>query len=510
MKKETIHEEDSRLKSTDQKFEYLELDRACVCSRDIIEAIERNTTISIVVLAPCFFGQFFSPSKSSATTTRNSASNFSSVSNQHHHGLHHRGVPGRCAHAHQLQYGQEEDIDSRKMILLQNILERILSLPKVRYIQVLFKDVPGFIRQVIAARFANAMGNVSTVSMIRISFTGFDLNFFHSQQKVVPLHPSKLISNSSVSNAITMMSSESSTTISSSSSASSTSSASNSIATSNNTLSTVDEYTFESLRRSIISGSEGGGNNSSNNVLQQQYGEQRRRQQQPQGENLTTSYLPNLSRDWIVFAHMEKNKIISLTLASNQMNDSDSLLVASSIRTNMNIIELNLSENHITDIGCTAIADALKYNTTMTRLNLSDNGISNKGCFAIGESLKINATLLEIDISYNKNIGNEGWEFLNDIIVNYNAMIRYVGNDIPECYSKNMNFYLRLNKAGRNNLLINASHNNNYDNKCESRHNYGDGNKHERYFDAILNSRDHVECMFYFLSLYPEICEFEV
>jgi Ran GTPase-activating protein (RanGAP) involved in mRNA processing and transport len=175
-----------------------------------------------------------------------------------------------------------------------------------------------------------------------------------------------------------------------------------------------------------------------------------------------------------------------LVLSQNELGNSGCQEMAQALWTNTTLQTLALAEIAMGDESCTSLSKLFATNTTLQHLNISDNKVTNVGCkiFA-NEGLSRNGTLRSLSLNVNK-IGNQGALALASTLeTTYNDTLEHlnlVGNEMimgqkvyqafASLLQKNMSlkelwipvggggedesmmeFYLKLNRIGRRDLL---------------------------------------------------------
>jgi len=113
----------------------------------------------------------------------------------------------------------------------------------------------------------------------------------------------------------------------------------------------------------------------------------------------------------LVHVERQRNKLISLCLASCNISPTGAKEIADWASVSAVLTELNLYDNKIEAEGATAIAKALEVNRVLTKLNLFNNTIGPEGATAIAKALEVNAVLTDLNLEYN-NLNTEARDAL--------------------------------------------------------------------------------------------------
>lgn len=146
-------------------------------------------------------------------------------------------------------------------------------------------------------------------------------------------------------------------------------------------------------------------------------------------------------------------------------NSSDGFLpVAKAVAKNGHLEHLSLCFlNHIDDNVCFALMDALQFNTKLDTLALLNTSPRNNDC---GISERSHAALIHM-LEQNMNLSE----------------LKTRGSARPD-----IQFYLKLNKAGRRHLF------------------YNHWVTRNDWVDTVVSARDDMDCTFYFIGMNPALC----
>jgi hypothetical protein len=150
--------------------------------------------------------------------------------------------------------------------------------------------------------------------------------------------------------------------------------------------------------------------------------------------------------------------------------------------------------------GIKALCQMIRVNTSLRKLTvviyeLQDNSAAdqnnNKECGIVdlAKALEFNSTLTVLELHGRSEIGKWIEEaFLEMMKTNYALRTLKLFND-DSFLKLEIDFYLKLNRAGRDKLLQNANSTRN------------------QWMEAIVTVRDDLSCLFYFLSVNPLLCQ---
>jgi hypothetical protein len=226
------------------------------------------------------------------------------------------------------------------------------------------------------------------------------------------------------------------------------------------------------------------------------------------------------SRD--ALAHLLKSKSITgLYLTRLGLGQDHYVVIASAIATNRNLRVLDLFANNATSeqllliatglrenhgletfvlpglsnldfsYDCSiAIAETLKANTTIRSLYLPCSRFTDDGLILLAESLTVNTTLKKVEIGVSDHIGNQGMAALTQMLEKNYELERLIVDSAEKSIKSKIEYYMRLNAVGRGPLL------------CS-----GQANRVE-WVNMLISVHDDLDCLFYFISMNPTICQF--
>lgn len=188
--------------------------------------------------------------------------------------------------------------------------------------------------------------------------------------------------------------------------------------------------------------------------------------------------LSNNLRVLDLFGNNVKNEHIQLFMKALSMNKSLVTMV------------LPCPRDDLTVDSCAAIALALKRNRTLTTLNLPRSNLLDDCIVHITDGLAANHTLKKIEVGISKDVGNKGREALETMLDDNYDLERLVVSGSEKSIKDKVEYYMRLNEVGRGTLLR--------DGKASR----------EQWVDMLVLCKDNLDCLFYFLTKNPVLCQF--
>jgi len=147
-----------------------------------------------------------------------------------------------------------------------------------------------------------------------------------------------------------------------------------------------------------------------------------------------------------------------LHLFGNQIQGQGAISLAEGLRHNRTLKTLVLSLNDIGDDGVAALAQALTYNTTLRKLWMPSNNVGDDGLLAVAQHMPQWSGLRELNVgdSFDEPAANAMLSALKQ-----NMVLRQLYLESPyyscEDMDDNVDFLLRLNRAGRQKWLQQAT-----------------------------------------------------
>lgn len=133
----------NRLRCNSARFAYLELGKASNCSPTFLDLLAKNHAMTTVMIAPCFFDQFFAQDDENGTIK-----------------------------------GERIILIKEKGKLLDDFLEKVMEMQGLLYLRLSLRHVSIPIRHVISAKLAAAISKNTTDQRLKISVESLDLNVF--------------------------------------------------------------------------------------------------------------------------------------------------------------------------------------------------------------------------------------------------------------------------------------------------------------------------------------------
>ena len=181
-----------------------------------------------------------------------------------------------------------------------------------------------------------------------------------------------------------------------------------------------------------------------------------------------------------------------LDLFGNNISNEDIVLIANGLQKNVGLETLVLpcSDDDLSLESAVAISKALQVNTTLVNLNLPRGVLGDDGLLHIAEGLSVNKTLRKIEVDVSKDLGDKGRAaFLGMLEQNYKLERLVVGN-AEKSIKEKVEYYMRLNGAGRGSLISK-----------------GTANRAE-WVEMLISCSDDLDCLFYFTSMNPTLCQY--
>lgn len=156
-----------------------------------------------------------------------------------------------------------------------------------------------------------------------------------------------------------------------------------------------------------------------------------------------------------------------LNLTGNRIGNTGALAIADLLQSNptSSLKHLALARTDIGDEGCLALAAALRVNTSLLSLSLAYNSMTTVSFVGFAQALCVNRTLKSINLqvvhSNTNEIGMEAYKALADMLVD-NMVLEDISTQLQVRDDRNaerrhakwmVKTYLKLNRAGRHNLL---------------------------------------------------------
>lgn len=189
---------------------------------------------------------------------------------------------------------------------------------------------------------------------------------------------------------------------------------------------------------------------------------------------------------------LHNNTLRVLDLFGNTVFNEHVVLIAKSLEQNKSLETLVLPcpTEDLTVESCAAISRALQVNKTLVTLNLPRSNLCDDGLLHIAQGLTVNTTLKKIEVGVSKSIGEKGTDALTAMLEKNYELERLVVSSAENNIKEKVEYYMRLNEVGRGTLLR--------DGKATR----------EQWVEMLISVRDDLDCLFYFTTVNPSICQF--
>ena len=181
-----------------------------------------------------------------------------------------------------------------------------------------------------------------------------------------------------------------------------------------------------------------------------------------------------------------------LDLFGNNLSNEDIILIAQGLQRNVGLQTLVLpcSDDDLSLESSVAISKALQVHTTLVNLNLPRGVLGDDGLLHIAEGLSVNKTLRKIEVDVSKDLGDKGRAALLGMLEKNYKLERLVVGSAEKSIKEKVEYYIRLNEAGRGSLISK-----------------GTANRAE-WVEMLISCSDDLDCLFYFTSMNPTLCQY--
>jgi hypothetical protein len=182
-----------------------------------------------------------------------------------------------------------------------------------------------------------------------------------------------------------------------------------------------------------------------------------------------------------------------LDLFANDVQNDQLLQIVNSLSVNEGlemVVLPGLNDLDFNDACSMAISDMIKINTSLASLYMPCSKFTDIGLVHLSESLSINTTLKKVEIAVSNKIGQQGMDALTDMLVKNYELERLVVDSNEKSIKSKIEYYMRLNAVGRGQLISS-----------------GQANRVE-WVNMLVSVRDDLDCLFYFVSMNPTLCQF--
>ena len=195
----------------------------------------------------------------------------------------------------------------------------------------------------------------------------------------------------------------------------------------------------------------------------------------------------------IALALVLHNRLQVLDLFGNVLENEHIMLMANALAGNASLetLVLRCPANDLSINSCVSIARALRSNSTLVTLNLPRSSLNDDALTHLMEGLTVNRTLKKIEVGVHKDVGDSGLEALTQMLEKNYDLERLVVSTSHKSVQEKVDYYRRLNEVGRGSLLRD-------DGKATR----------EQWVDMLVSVKDDLDCLFYFVSTNPAICQF--
>jgi len=195
----------------------------------------------------------------------------------------------------------------------------------------------------------------------------------------------------------------------------------------------------------------------------------------------------------IALGILSSNNLKTMDLYGNSVENDHVIMLCKALEHNKSLESLVLpcpNNNELRVDTCEAISRALQKNTTLQTLNLPRSTLDDAGLVHLVEGLSVNNTLKKIEVGVKKDLGDEGMDALTDMLESNYELERLVLSSAAKSVKDKVEYYMRLNEVGRGSLLR--------DGKASR----------EQWVEMLISVKDDLDCLFYFTSMNPAICQF--
>jgi len=182
----------------------------------------------------------------------------------------------------------------------------------------------------------------------------------------------------------------------------------------------------------------------------------------------------------------------ALDMFGNNIDNDQVSLVCGALERNKSLetIVLPCPGDDLSVSSCAAISRVLKENKTLVRFNLPRSVLCDDGLQHIAQGLIVNTTLKKIEVGVKKGLGTKGQQALSKMLEKNFELERLVLSSAEKSVKDKVEYYMRLNEVGRGALLR--------DGKATR----------EQWVEMLISVVDDLDCVFYFLSMNPSLCQF--
>lgn len=194
----------------------------------------------------------------------------------------------------------------------------------------------------------------------------------------------------------------------------------------------------------------------------------------------------------IALGILASNNLKGLDLFGNNVENDHVIMLIEALQRNHSLETLVLPcpADDLSVASCAAICSMLQANKTLQTLNLPRSTLDDGGLLYLAEGLKANHTLKKIEVGVKKDLGTKGVAALTAMLETNYELERLVLSSAEQSIKDKIDHYMRLNEVGRGTLLRNGK---------ASR---------EQWVEMLTICIDDLDCLFYFISRNPALCQF--
>jgi hypothetical protein len=168
-----------------------------------------------------------------------------------------------------------------------------------------------------------------------------------------------------------------------------------------------------------------------------------------------------------------------------EIRDKHVELMAASLRSNDTLRELTLCSSHLGERSGRAMGRVLQVNRHLQKLEIQLN--SGEHAIPVTEVLQANSSLKRLDLYFNGHISPRIREAFTEMLRRNYVLLDLNGSVWRGQSNSEIDFYLRLNRAGRGDLLTEHA-------------------SRAQWLDTLISQKDDLSIVFSLLSMNPSMC----
>lgn len=168
-----------------------------------------------------------------------------------------------------------------------------------------------------------------------------------------------------------------------------------------------------------------------------------------------------------------------------EIRDKHVELMAESLRSNVTLRELTLCSSHLGERSGRAMGQVLLANRHLQKLEIQLN--SGEHAIPVTEVLQANSSLRRLDLYFNGHISPRIREAFTEMLRRNYVLLDLNGSVWRGQSNSEIDFYLRLNRAGRGDLLTEHT-------------------SRAQWLDTLISQKDDLSIVFSLLSMNPSMC----